>query len=503
MYIFLKNVQMYNSAGKGRMEYICGIDIGTAGCKTVLLDQSGAVVSGHSREYFTRTSDAMTDMDPMDWWKAVVETLKTACETAGIQPSQISAVGCSGQMQGCTFIGQDGRPVRNSMLWFDMSCKEETAWLTSEYGEIFRRNCTIPPTTALTVSKIRWTMAHEPESWVKTKKILFASGFITYMLTGCISADRSNIGLSGLNNVDNNSWAGEILNIAGIEVSKLPDLFDCEEVVGKVTREAAQQTGLREGIPVIAGCGDATGECYSVNIENRQELKLRLGSAAAANAVVPREWLRNGKVSRGLPYNKSSCSIGGYTKACAFSVKWVRDVFFSELPKEDASYDLMDKEAENKPLGSGGILFHPYLNGENAPYFNTELRAKFTGIRGTARRGDFLHAVYEGTAFSIMDMIESVPALTEMRTLILCGGGVKSRVWLQVIVDVLGRNGVVPKSADASFGVALMAGQAIGMFNAGKAADRSRAEGSEVTFNPEKHHAYTDHFKRYREIAQI
>jgi sugar (pentulose or hexulose) kinase len=90
-----------------------------------------------------------------------------------------------------------------------------------------------------------------------------------------------------------------------------------------------------------------------------------------------------------------------------------------------------------------------------------------------------------------------------METLVLCGGGVKSSIWLPVVVDVLGRNGVAPKSADASFGVALMAGQAMGLFDAGEAADRSRADGKTVSFNPENHLVYTGIFKRYREIAPV
>ncbi len=484
------------------MEYVAGIDIGTGCCKTVLVDAEGRVAASATREYFPRVSPVLVDMNPMDWWDAACATLREACGGAGIKGENVRAVGCSGQMQGCTLIGADGGPVRNSLLWYDMAPKAEAEELLADHAPAYLRNSTILPTTAHTGSKLRWLMKHEPEAWEKTKTVLFASGFLAYMLTGTASADRSNIGLSGLNSIHDDSWAGELLDIVGVPPEKLPPLLRCDDIAGTVTRAAAEATGLREGTPVIAGCGDATAECFAVNIENRPEIKLRLGSAAAANALVPKSRLGT-DVQRALPYNGASVSTGGYTKACALSVKWIRDVFFSELPREDGSYGVMDGEASAVPAGSGGVLYHPFLNGENCPYYDTNLRGKFTGIGIAARRGAFLRAAYEGVAFSIRDMIESDPVLRRMERLILCGGGTKSRVWLPVVVDVLGREAVVPESADAAFGVALMAGRAAGLFDAAAAAERSRERGAALRCDRERHALYSGIFTRYLELVRV
>lgn len=484
------------------MKYVAGIDIGTSSCKTVIVDAEGMVIAEQSQDYFAKVDGFAADMDPMDWWKAAAATLNAACGEAKIPTGDIVAVGCSGQMQGCTFIGKDGKPSRDSKLWYDLAPTEESRQLDERYGDLFRKHACMPSVPSLTGSKIKWVMNHQPNVWAKTDKFIFASSFITYMLTGVLAVDRSNLGLSGLNDVCSDSWSSELMDATGVTPDKVPDLLDSMDIAGKVTAEAAAFTGLREGTPVIAGCGDGPGECFSVNIANRSEIKLRLGSAADVKAVVPLEWLGT-KADAATPYvTPGLIGVGNYTKGCALSIAWVRDVFFSELPKDSASFGIMDAEAASVPLGSGGIIYHPYLNGENAPYFDADLRAKFTGIHSSARRGDFLRAAYEGVSFSIRDLVEKDPALRLLDKMVICGGGAKSSLWLSILSDVLGRSGIVPRSADAAFGVALMAGQAAGLFDAAKAADNSRDSGKSVSCDMDNHEKYEPIFQRYLSLAR-
>jgi xylulokinase len=485
------------------MQYVAGIVVGTSGCKTAIVNREGVVVASRSQEYYARMNQGMVEMDPLEWWKAAARTLQESCAAAGITPQEVVAVGCSGQMQGCTFIGTNGKPSRDSMLWYDITPKEESQSLNAQHGELFKKHACMASAPSLTGSKIKWVMNHEPEVWAKTSKFLFAANFIAYQLTGVLAVDRSNLGLSGLNDVRRNDWSPELLEATGVTPDKVPTALNCLDIVGKVTLAAAAFTGLRLGTPVIAGCGDATGECFSVNISGRPEVKLRLGSAAAVNAVIPMDWL-GVKAESATPYlGEGQVAVGNFTKGCALSVKWLRDVFFSELAKEDASYDQIDREASDSPLGGGGIIYHPFLNGEHAPYYDPDLRGKFSGIGIASRRGDFARAVYEGTAFSIRDMIANDSALSLMEKVVICGGGAKSALWLAILADVLGKPGIVPKSADAAFGVALMAGQAIGLLDGGVAADQSRAAGFTVNFNPHNHEKYQAIFERYLSLVRM
>lgn len=476
------------------MEYVVGIDIGTSGCKTVIANSQGEVVSSQSKAYLA--SDNGT-MDPLLWWQAAIETLILCYQQADIAPENIVAVGVSGQMQGCTFVDKQGQPTRNSMLWYDNTPLQESTEFNRYYSELFIRYCGFESAASLMGSKIKWVINHQPEVWEKTDKVLFASTFIAYMLTGNMITDRSNIACSGLNDVAANDWSTELLSITGVTPEKLPPLMDSLDIIGGVSVSASRTTGLRVGTKVIAGCGDVAAECFSVNIEGRSEMKLRLGSAAAINALIPRAWLGE-KIDTATPYiYPSTLMIGDYTKGCALSVKWARDTFFSELPKDDSSYIEMDKEACQAELGSGGLIYHPYLNGEHAPYYDPYLRAKFTGINISHNRGNLLRAVYEGISFSIRDVIEKDLHLNSMKEVIFCGGGTKSSVWLPILADVLGLRGILPKNADAAFGVALMAGQASGILDGKAAADYSRSQGRTIVFNPEYHDQYTEIYKKY------
>jgi xylulokinase len=482
-------------------EYVLGIDVGTSGCKTVIVDADGAEAAGVSKNYSAKTEGENADMDPYDWWEAAIEAIAECCEKAEISPLDIVAVGCSGQMQGCTFIGYDGKPVRDSMLWFGNISLDVCSEMNAKYQDVFLQNCLVACRPSFTASKIKWLMKHEPENWKKTNKFLFAPGFVSYMLTGRLTADRSNLALSGLNNVLEDDWSNDLLNIVGVEKDKLPELFNCDAVIGNITAHASKLTGLRVGIPVIAGCGDGPGESFSVNIAGKPEVKIRLGSACAANAIVPRDWYGT-KVKKVSPYvNTGFFSTGGYTSGCALSVKWARDTFFSELPKADESYEKMDMEAANTPVGCRGMIFHPYLIGESSHYNDSTMRAKFTGMHISHQRGDFVRAVYEGVSFSIRDLIENSEALRAMERFVFCGGGTKSRLWMSILTGVLGKGGVIPKSADAAFGVALLAGEAVGLFDASKAADKSKNAGVEIPCNQFAHIELDRVYSRYIELV--
>jgi xylulokinase len=483
-----------------KVKYVAGIDIGTSTCKTVIVSAAGQVVAEKSQQYLANYGvDGSVCQDPEDWYRAACLTLRQCMEAGAVRPTDIIAVGCSGQQQGCTFIGKDGRPVRDSMLWQDLSPEKEADAFNERYGAVFSEHCHLRCSPALTGSKIKWLMNHEPENWEKTKTFLFVSSFINYRLTGNLAVDRANLGSSGLNDVVSDGWSDELIGLTGITKDKLPDLLGCFEIMGRVSSAAALETGLLEGTPVIAGCGDTAAENYSVDIAGKPEMKLRLGSGASASIIVGKELLAP---DEGLPYvDPDYLRIGTYTKTCASSIKWVRDVFFSELPKQDATYVLMDREASSVPPGVNGMMYHPYLNGENAPYYNSTLRAKFTGLSSGHRRGDFLMAAYEGVSFGIRDMIESIEALKKTEKIVYIGGGTKSRLWMKTLSDILGRNGVIPQYADASFGVALMAGEAVGLFDSRHIIEASKRGGRSAEYDQDRHEQYSRIFEKYISIA--
>lgn len=484
------------------MKYIVGIDIGTSSCKTVLVDLHGTVVSSAVKEYATRVEGTNAFQHPDIWFLALCDTVQSACGN-GISPRDIVAVGCTGQAQTTTFLDESGRVLRDSPLWFGMGAIEITEAAAEKHRKLFRRYCHMDLSTQRTLGKIIWLKENDPGNWKKTDKILFTSAYIVYRLTGELIADTFNLTSSCMNDVHTNQWSDEILNLFEIEKERVPyPAVNPNTVVGKITKSAAEETGLPQGIPVIAGCSDVASECYSVNISGNQ-LKLRLGSAGAANAVFDKAKF-TGDTSVCTPYlTDDKYLMGRYTTACARSVKWVRDMFFPHLPRNDYAYSLMDREAINSPLGASGMVFHPFLNGEDSPYYNSKLRGKIVGINLDHTRGDILRAVYEGVSYSLRDMLMSEPNFQSIKEIIYVGGGTRSRVWMPILANILGMNGVIPIYSDAAYGVALQAATGAGIFDGYIAADKSKKNGIVMSFEPMKHKIYEEHFQRYKQLALI
>ncbi|MEM6901885.1 MAG: FGGY-family carbohydrate kinase, partial [Pseudomonadota bacterium] len=148
------------------------------------------------------------------------------------------------------------------------------------------------------------------------------------------------------------------------------------------------------------------------------------------------------------------------TNSCASAHRWLRDSLFGAI-----GFDGMDSEAQKAPPGSGGLLFHPYLNGERSPYWDPNLRAAFVGLGFDHGAPHFCRALYEGIAYTLRD------CLTVMRSrgmsfdrARLVGGGTRSALWRQIIADVTELSIEIPAEGDASYGAALIAGIGIGMF---------------------------------------
>jgi len=485
------------------MEYTLGIDIGTSGCKCVLLDEEGKPILSKSKEHFPISkADGTAEQNPNEWYEATISCLNEFRETDKIDLKKIVAIGVTGQMQGITLIGEDGGPVRNSILWNDTQSEPETEELNKKFGKFFEETIGFLATPALTVSKIMWLKKHEPDNWNKTYKFTFASNYISYKLTDQITADENNITLSGLNDVKKNGWSEKIISLCGVEKSKIPELTGCFDIIGTVTKKAASETGLREGVHVVAGGGDGGVESFSIGIAGTSKMKIRLGSAADIGLVVHIDKIKHLDIWPGIrDVMRGYLLIGRYTKACAASIKWVRDVFYSEQPAESSTYEMMDKEVATMPLGSEGLLYHPYLSGENAPYFDSSLRAKFNGINAGHRRKHFVRAAYEGVSFSIRDVINSVKEFQNAKEIIFVGGGTKSKLWMSILPDVLGKGGTIPQYCDAAYGAALMAGQGAGLWDARAKIESNLKNSTKVEFNEEKHKKYNEIFKKYTELA--
>ncbi len=484
-----------------------GIDIGSGSCKVSLIDQEGAFVGSASREYHPLSPrPGWYEQDPRDWYAAAVETLGRLCRERGVDPHSVAGVGCTGQMKGATFLGEDGEPVRNTILWNDLRNIAEVEDLLSAHGDILGRISLNPINCTCTLAKARWLMRHEPGNWKRTRKILFPKDYVSFRLTGSMQTDLTEASaICFFNQAEQGWWPEAVIRKLDFPPAVLPDFHPSSAVVGQVSPSAAADTGLGAGVPVVAGGSDATVESLAIGHVRPGQCKIRLGTAGALVLVV--DSLRS--ISRGKYYVWSHVVPGLWmldnnTRACAQATAWFREVFLHDVESSDAAFQLMSAEAASVDAGCDGLVFHPYLMGEDSPYWDPRLKGSFFGMLATHGRPHFARAVYEGTAFALRDAASGFGGLPgPAAEYLMVGGGTRSPVWTGIIADVLGIEAKIPSHADASVGAAMLAGMGAGAFaSVGEAVQACVRFWDTVAADPRRHERYTELFDRYREMKK-
>jgi len=452
-------------------ELLLGIDIGTSGCKMTAIDRQGEIVDTAQAEFHTsRPHPGWSEQDPDEWYAVACGLLRSLWERGRCRAEQIAAVGLDASTHNAVLADGHFRPLRPAIMWTDQRSVQQAARLEREAGaEIFRIGYQ-KPTPTWTLPQLVWIAEHEPEPLRRTKHILFTKDYVRHQLTGTWETDHIDAQGSLLYDMAGRRWSEELCQLAGLPPSVLPPLVEPTAVVGSVTKEAAEQTGLRAGTPVVAGCSDSAVEDYAAGAIRPGQMIVKLATAGNVNVMTAKahphpRTLTYAHVIPGLWYTVSA------TNTAASAERWFRDVFCQqEVAQADGAgrsvYEQLHEAARQIPPGSEGLFFHPYLLGERSPYWDANLRGSFVGATMRHGKPHFVRALLEGVAYSLRDCYRTIVDMQlpvdEIR---LIGGGAKSDLWTQIISDVFARPVVRPAGSDASFGAALLAGVGVGLFS--------------------------------------
>ena len=478
------------------MKLLLGIDFGTGGCKVTAIGTDGSLAGEASVEYRTHHEHpGWSEQDPADWWEALRAALAKLAEK-GVDLSRVAALSLDGSTHNAVLLDRSFRPVRRTIMWTDQrSTAECEALRRSGAAERIFARCYQMPAPTWTLPQLMWLKAHEPAVLARVAHVLFVKDYVRYLLTGMAATDRIEAQGTLFFDMRRQDWDEEFVRMAGLRPEQLPRLLEPTDLAGRVTPEAAAATGLPAGTPVACGTSDSAVEDYGAGAVEPGDLIIKLATAGNVNAMTAEphphpKTLTYGHVVPGMWYSVSA------TNAAALCQRWFRDAFGF------AGYQAMDAEAIQSPLGANGVMFHPYLQGERCPYWDSDLRASFTGVSIASTRGDFCRALMEGVAFSLRDCYRTLEEMKlPVKRIFLIGGGARSKIWSEIVANVFNCTVAVPTPGDASFGACLLAGTGIGVFPDVKAAvakclhvDRTIAP------NPAAAAEYERLFARYRRI---
>ena len=470
------------------MKLLLGIDYGTGGCKTTVLDETGRFVGEASTEFQTfHDHPGWSEQEPQDWWDALKSALgKLAAK--GIDLKSIAACALDGSTHNAVLLDAQYKPVRRTIMWTDQRATAECEALKAGWGEKIFSTCYQMPAPTWTLPQMMWLKANEPEVLEKTAHVLFVKDYVRYLLTGEAATDSIEAqgtlmwampGTSGTTGTDGR-WDAELVALSGLQMSAMPKIIAPTDIAGQVTAEAAAATGLPEGMPVVCGSSDSAVEDYGAGAVEPGDLIIKLATAGNVNAMTAAahphpKTLTYSHIVPGMWYSVSA------TNAAALCMRWLRDTFYvpqsggpqspaaedaqARVPPSASLFALIDREAAASPVGANGVFFHPYLQGERCPYWDANLRASFTGVSISSTRGDFARALMEGVAFSLRDCYRTLEEMKlPVKRIFLIGGGARSALWSEVVANVFNCTVAVPQPGDASFGACLLAGTGIGVF---------------------------------------
>lgn len=469
-----------------------GVDIGTQSLKATVLGEDFQVRASASRGYDAHYPKAgWAEQDPKLWEAALSPAISAALDKAGVGPTDLSAIGIAGQLDGCVAVDPRNEPLGPCLIWLD-----RRAALPGREGlaEYIRRHCGIVADPGHMGAKISWLQCngaeraacfHQPVSYIVSR------------LTGRAVMDHALASTTMLYELAGKTWSPELLEIFGIDIGKLPELAEADALAGGLTEAGARLTGLPEGLPVAVGTGDDFSTPLGAGIVRPGRLACVLGTAEVVGALDTEAKIDN----RGLL--ETHAYVGGHYFIenpgwyAGGAIEW-----FIQTHRLAGTAEL-NTLASRAPPGSDGVLFLPALSGAMAPEWNAGARACFYGLTAAHGLPHMARAVMEGCAFAMRDVVERLHALkVPLQTIRLLGGGARSSLWAQIRADTAQLPVELPGEVDTSpIGAAMLASVAAGcapdiVTIAERGADvQSVKEPGDAT-------AYDDAYSRYRTLFE-
>jgi xylulokinase len=399
------------------------------------------------------------------------------------------------------------------MIWLDRRAEKETTWLKSLGESEALINLSANPLDAAYITpKLVWLKKNHPNIFNSAHTFLEATGFIVSRFTAQFVCDLTQAYGYHFFDIRNEQWDSQAAETIGVNLEKMPRLCRSTEIVGTVTKKAAEQTGLKAGTPVIAGCLDAAAGALGSGVTKPGQTNEQGGQAGGVAmsvdhiVVEPRLIFSHHVIPR--QYLLQAGTVGGG------SLSWFRD----QLGHPEVSagsllgtnpFELFSKQVEKSRPGANGLIFLPYMAGERTPLWSSIARGVFCGLSYHTTRADILRAIMEGCAYAVYDNLQIAEEHgVQVDEFLGSGGAVQSAVWCQIKADIYGKPFIVARRADGgegghSLGLFALAAYGIGLRNEIGACVSDLLPGRQV-FEPsaQNHAFYQELFTVYRSLSR-
>jgi len=479
--------------------YFVGIDTSTTASKAIVIDTQGEVIATQSYPHDLSTPRPLwSEQNPDDWWHATSSALRDVMQQ--VNPTDVVAVGLTGQMHGLTTLDEQGEIVRPAILWNDQrsgpQCDEITEIVGKKQLYQIIGSMLLPGFTA---PKIRWMKQNEPEQYQRIRHVLLPKDYIRYHLSGEFVTDVAGGSGFGIMDIAARTWSSEMLDAFEIPREWLPRIVESPEISAYVSKEAAKLTGLPAGIPIVGGAGDQPAGGVGSGIVQDGMVSLSIGTSGVAYAsneeYAPEP---DGRLHTFCGPVPGTYFHMGVMLSAAGGLRWFHDEIGA-----GRSYEEINALVAEVPVGARGLLFAPYMTGERNPHPDPLARGAFVGL--TLRHGiaEIARAVMEGVAFGMRDQLELLRAQGIHPTdAVVSGGAAKSTVWRQMVTDIMGIPlYTVNTTEGGAFGAAILAAVGANAYESVPAATQAMIRRVDETQPDDAaHERYEQLYPAYREL---
>lgn len=448
---------------------IIGIDIGTTGTKTILLDDGGTIVHYSYEGYgciYPKSDHVEQRMD--DILNAVIKTVRNCSEHIS-KNDGVEALCVSVQSGTMVPVKSNGEFFGNAISWLDTRCKKESLHLISEYGEDFFYHKTGwklgPSFNFIQIYKMRQDMPKETEPLI----FCSVSDCIMHLLVGEYYTDLNSAGNLQLLNVKKGEWDEELLSIADIKKNQLGELVPSGAYVGMIKADTAKLLGLNVGVKVYAGAQDQYCTAVGAGVHHPGDTMLSTGTSWVLMDITSEPMFDENNypaVAKHIVDDTYASFV--YTPAGGSAFKWLKNnIMASSEQGEELSYDELTEIAKGAAPGANNLMFLPYLGGTLYPSWNSNMKGMFYGLDFSHDRRHLTRAVLEGVSFELNLMIKSLREQGHIiAKLSALGGATRSDFWMQIVADITNLPIASSSVADiAPVGAAVMAAVGYGMYD--------------------------------------
>ena len=369
--------------------YYIGIDLGTSAVKLLLMDETGSIANIVSREYpIAFPHPGWSEQDPADWWAAVCDGIPALLD--GFDASQVKGIGAGGQMHGLVVLDKNDTVIRPCILWNDGRTQRQVDYLNGVIGKdkLSRYTANIA-FAGFTAPKLLWMQENEPDNFARIEKIMLPKDYINYKLTGVHCTDYSDASGMLLLDVEHKCWSNEMLDICGVQESKLPKLFESWQPVGTLTAEAAQTLGLPADVVVCAGAGDNAAAAVGCGAVGGGKCNISLGTSGTVFITSDTFGVDKQNALHSFAHADGGYHLMGCILSAASCNKW-----WSEEVLHTTDYAAEQTPITADKLGANDVYFLPYLMGERSPHNDPASRGAFVGLRMDTPRAALTVAEY-------------------------------------------------------------------------------------------------------------